>query len=102
MIFTNESSTIEKCIHSVKAPSWSRQISAKSWCVNQTSIGYFCISRSIPTFWLFELEQDALIFALKWSSPTGVDISIEKTVVTAKMRTLSAKWTAEIQNTIKI
>ncbi len=47
------------------APSMANMENAYEWCKEQQSPGRF--HQHVILYWLFEFEEDALMFALRWS-----------------------------------
>lgn len=75
---------------------------ARDWCFAQPSRGKF-FNRYYQTYWWFEDEKDACMFAMLWScdpdkqkpSAKELNITITKTVVNSTPRKLKAQWTLE-------
>ncbi len=54
--------------YTVKAPVESKLIPAACWCNNHPSTGKFYSHYFTTPYWWFELERDALLFAMKWGN----------------------------------
>ncbi len=49
------------------SPNWSIVVDAYDWCHEHPSKGKFYASVFNDIIWCFEYEEDALLFALRWS-----------------------------------
>lgn len=66
--------------HVVGAPSIENLDKAAAWCRANSSDGYF-YNHYTNTRWWFSKEEDALLFALKWSESES---SKKKQIITVK------------------